>query len=128
MTMKFNSVDAQAVAPVAQVTVLTTATGTLVIAGSVGTGPGAGTQGQVNGAFYGANVISAAGSATSTTTLNVYSVNGTNTVQLMPTVVATGGGFTGPGPSGVGIAYTGALVAVLSGGPVTGNQINLLWD
>lgn len=128
MGMKFNSLDTEAVAPVCQVTVITTQTGTLTIAGSTGTTPGVGTQGQTNGAFYGATVISAAGSATSTTTLTVYSVNGTNTVQSMPSVLATAGGFTGPGPSGVGVAYTGALVAVLSGGPVTGNQINLLWD
>jgi hypothetical protein len=120
MPLKSNSQDAQAVAPVAQVTVVTTATGTLVLAGSVGTGPGVGTQGGYAGAYYGVNVV-----AVGANSVSVYSVFGTST-QLLGVGTATALGVTAaPGPAGLGVAASGALVAVLGTGS---GQINILFD
>jgi hypothetical protein len=116
MSLKFNSVDAQAVCGVCQVTVVTTATGTLVVAGSLTTGAGAGTQGGNVVSFYGVNVVAAGANSVS-----MYLVNGTST-QLVGVGTATALGLTAaPGPAGFGVAGSGALVAVLGTGSGTMN-------
>jgi hypothetical protein len=121
MSLKFNSLDAQAVAPVCQVTTITTATGTVVIAGSLQTGAGAGTQGQNVIAFYGVNVL-----VPGANSISVYSVNGTGT-QLLGIGTATAVGLTASpaGLVGIGAAASGALVAVLGTGSGT---MNVLWQ
>jgi hypothetical protein len=120
MTLKSNSLDTLAVAPVSQVTVITTATGTLVVAGSVGTGPGVGTQGGYVGAYFGVNVVTVGGN-----TVSVYSVGVLGT-QLLGVGTATAlGVMAAPGPAGLGVAVQGALVAVLGTGS---GQMNILFD
>ena len=120
MSLKFGSIDAQAVCGVCQVTVITTATGTVVVAGSIATGPGVGTQGGNVVSYYGCNVV-----AVGANSVSVYLVNGTST-QLVGIGTATALGLTAaPGPAGFGVAGSGALVAVLGTGS---GQLNILFQ
>ncbi len=120
MSLKANSRDAETVAQIVQVTVITTAAGTLAIAGSTSKSQGASAQGQYAGAYYGANVV-----AVGANRIAVYSINGTSTRLLGIGTAGVLGVTAAPGPAGLGVCAEGALVVVvLSTG--TG-QVNILF-
>jgi hypothetical protein len=124
--MKPNALDVPSAASICQVTVLTTQTGSLVITGGQGTavGAGAGTQGPVVSAFYGVNVLA----VTTTCTITPYAVSGTTTTQIAPQTVCTAAGLAcQPAPAGVGVAFPGALVLVVTG-TAAAPGVSVLWN